>query len=84
MINVLEVHNIEKRYKNISILKNLNMTIKKGAIYGLIGKNGSGKTSLLKHIYKKYTMNMLTVFSVLHSGNCATEMLPETLCKIHL
>ena len=50
MINVLEVHNIEKRYKNISVLKNLNMTIKKGAIYGLIGKNGSGKTTLIRII----------------------------------
>ena len=50
MINVLEVHNIEKRYKNVSVLKNLNMTIKKGAIYGLIGKNGSGKTTLIRII----------------------------------
>lgn len=50
MINVLEVHNIEKRYKNISVLTNLNMTIKKGAIYGLIGKNGSGKTTLIRII----------------------------------
>ena len=50
MINVLEVHNIEKRYRNVSVLKNLNMTIKKGAIYGLIGKNGSGKTTLIRII----------------------------------
>ncbi len=50
MINVLEVHSIEKRYKNVSVLKNLNMTIKKGAIYGLIGKNGSGKTTLIRII----------------------------------
>lgn len=50
MINVLETHNIEKKYKNTSVLKNLNMSIKKGAIYGLIGKNGSGKTTLIRII----------------------------------
>lgn len=44
-------------YKNIGkleVLKNINITAKKGQIYGLVGSNGCGKTTLLKHIIKLY------------------------------
>ena len=37
-----------KKIKEDSVLKDINYTFKQGNIYGLIGKNGSGKTMLLK------------------------------------
>lgn len=47
---VLKVNNITKKYKNVNVLNNINMTIKKGQIYGLIGLNGAGKSTLIKII----------------------------------
>ena len=44
----IEVKNITKSFKNILVLKGVNLTYESGHIYGLIGKNGSGKTVLLK------------------------------------
>ena len=34
-------------YRETSVLKNINMTLKEGHIYGLLGENGVGKTTLL-------------------------------------
>ena len=42
---VLEAKKLEKNYGNKKILKNLSMHIKKGEIYGLIGKNGARKNN---------------------------------------
>lgn len=39
-----------KSFDNIKILKNINITIERGKIYGLLGKNGMGKTTLIKLI----------------------------------
>ena len=44
----LEVKNVTKEFKKIPVLKNINMSFESGKIYGLIGRNGSGKTVLLK------------------------------------
>ena len=34
-------------YRETSVLKNINMTLEEGHIYGLLGENGVGKTTLL-------------------------------------
>lgn len=47
---IIETHNLEKKYKNSTILNNLNMHVEKGSIYGLVGKNGAGKTTLIRLI----------------------------------
>lgn len=47
---VLKLNNITKKYRNLNVLKDISMTIKKGQIYGLIGLNGAGKSTLLKII----------------------------------
>ena len=39
--------NISKRYKDTKVLTDIDLTIEKGKIYGLIGRNGVGKTTLL-------------------------------------
>ena len=45
MINII---NLNKKYKNKIILDNINLNIEKGKIIGLLGPNGSGKTTLMK------------------------------------
>ena len=44
----IEVKNVSKSFKNIEILNNINITFTPGKIYGLYGRNGSGKSSFLK------------------------------------
>lgn len=48
--NVLEIHDLCKTYNNIKAVSHLYMTVKKGDIYGFIGKNGAGKSTTLKLI----------------------------------
>ena len=48
--NVLELKNISILYDNKCVLKNVNLMVEKGDKVAICGKNGSGKTSLLKLI----------------------------------
>ena len=43
---VLKTHNITKNYSGTEALSDFNMTIYKGDIYGLIGRNGAGKVRI--------------------------------------
>ena len=45
---MLKTTNIVKKYGNRTVLKNINMNINKGDIYGFIGKNGAGKTTFMR------------------------------------
>ena len=44
---VLEVKGLTKTFKNVEAVKSLDLTIRKGEVYGLLGPNGSGKTTTL-------------------------------------
>ena len=44
---VVKIENLVKRYKELVALDHLNLEIKKGTIYGLLGENGSGKTTAI-------------------------------------
>ena len=46
--------NINKSYGNKQILKNVNLTIPKGKIIGVLGKNGTGKSTLINEMIKSY------------------------------
>ena len=50
MSTVLEVKNVTKKFGQNTVLKNAALTCESGKIYGLVGRNGSGKTVLLKCI----------------------------------
>ncbi|MDO4977063.1 MAG: ATP-binding cassette domain-containing protein [Eubacteriales bacterium] len=47
---VISLRDVTKRYGMSKVLKGVNLDIEKGEIYGLIGKNGSGKTTIFKTI----------------------------------
>ena len=47
-VSLIKLEKINKKFKNFEI--NVDFEIFKGEIYGLIGKSGSGKSSILKII----------------------------------
>lgn len=44
----IEVKNLRKEFNKVSILNGINITFEEGKIYGLVGRNGSGKSVFLK------------------------------------
>ena len=51
----IEVKNLSKQFKGVTILDNVNATFNEGNIYGLIGRNGSGKSVFLKILCNFYS-----------------------------
>ena len=49
-MELLEIKNLSKSFDNKQILKDVNLKVKNGKIIGLLGKNGVGKTTLIKLI----------------------------------
>lgn len=59
---ILEIKNVSKKFGNNYILNDVNINLTSGNIYGFIGRNGSGKSVLLKMIcafYKPTTGQIL-------------------------
>ncbi len=48
MNSVLEVRNLRKNYRSVSVLNGLNLDVSEGNVFGLIGSNGAGKTTTIK------------------------------------
>lgn len=49
-MSIINVNNITKKFHDNTVLKNVSLKIEKGTVTGLIGRNGSGKTVLMKCI----------------------------------
>ena len=61
--SVLHLEKLEKSYGKHKVLTNVNLDVHKGDIFGLVGKNGSGKTTIFKVIlglsdYEKGTLSI--------------------------
>lgn len=78
----IELKNVSKSYKKNVILKDINVKFEDGKIYGFIGKNGSGKTVLLKLIcgyIKPTTGNIYYDEKILNKD---IDIPPSTRCLI--
>ena len=64
MEEVLSIRNLTKKYGSRACVNEINMNIKKGDIYGFIGRNGAGKTTTIKMItgLTKPTSGEITLF----------------------
>ena len=49
-MSIISVRNLEKRYGNNVILKNINAEIEKGDVISIIGPSGTGKSTFLRAI----------------------------------
>lgn len=47
---MIKVENVSKSFEGVKALDGLNINVQRGSIYGLIGTNGAGKTTIIKHI----------------------------------
>lgn len=62
MENKVEIRDLSYKVPDMEILRDVSMRVEKEQFIGLIGPNGSGKTSLLKHIYRALPPQKRTVF----------------------
>lgn len=60
-MELLNIKNISKSFDNKQVLKNINLKLEKGKIIGLLGKNGMGKTTLIKLINGLLTQDTGTI-----------------------
>ncbi|MBC2580732.1 ABC transporter ATP-binding protein [Clostridium sp. DJ247] len=51
---MIEAKNVSKVFEDLEALKNVNIHVNKGSIYGLVGSNGAGKTTLIKTLVGIY------------------------------
>lgn len=56
-MNLLEIKNVNKKFGNKQILHDINLVIPRGKIIGLLGKNGTGKSTLIKLINDLLTVD---------------------------
>ncbi|MBQ3164592.1 MAG: ABC transporter ATP-binding protein [Lachnospiraceae bacterium] len=63
METIIDIQNATKKVKEKNLIEDINLQIRKGSIVGIIGKNGSGKTVLLKCIcgFMKLTSGKIDV-----------------------
>ena len=50
MNNIVEVRNLSRQFKKTLALDNITLDVKPGLVYGLVGANGQGKTTLIRHL----------------------------------
>ncbi len=51
---MLEMKNVTKTFDGFTALRNLTLTVPKGAVYGLVGPNGAGKSTAIRHLTGVY------------------------------
>ncbi len=61
MTTVIKINDLSKTYKSQHVLKKLNWQIEQGDIIGLLGKNGTGKSTLLKSILNMSSIDTGTI-----------------------
>lgn len=81
MKNVIEVENLTHRFGKHKIYEDLNFVIPAGKIFGLLGKNGVGKTTLIKILmgFLRPTSGRCTVF-----GEESHDLSPSARARIGL
>ncbi|WP_455392552.1 ABC transporter ATP-binding protein [[Eubacterium] cellulosolvens] len=77
MAAVIETRNLTKRFKRITAVNNLNLTIEEGDTFGFLGPNGAGKTTTIRMLtsFLKPTAGTIKImgYDVFSDGKRARE-----------
>ena len=76
---MIEIRNLDFSYKKTPVFSNINLSFPEGSIYGLLGENGVGKTTLLKLICGLQRPNEGTCTV---DGMTSHDRLPEMLQRV--
>lgn len=60
--NILELRNISKAFGRNRVLTNIDLTLKKGTVLGLMGENGAGKSTMMKILFGIYSKDDGRIF----------------------
>ena len=56
---IIETKNLTKQYGSQKSVADLNIHVQKGRIYGLLGRNGAGKTTVLYISHRRYKYKVI-------------------------
>ncbi len=80
---MIKVESLTVQYKNVKVLNNISLNIKKGDVIAIAGKNGAGKTTLLKSIVGLITPNIGNVEILGSIGWMPEDAVPDPKLKVH-
>lgn len=78
-MKLLEVKNLTKAFGGLKAVNNVSFTVEKGEILGLIGPNGSGKTTTFNCINQFYP---ITSGDILFKGKSIRDLKTYEICKL--
>ncbi len=66
MVSVIEVKNLSKSYGMVKAVDNLNLSVAKGTVFGLLGANGAGKSTAIECVLgtKPFDSGFVSVLGV--------------------
>lgn len=80
MVNsVLETKNLKKSFGGVTAINDLSLRVEKGMIFGIIGPNGSGKTTFFNLITGMYPLDSGMIF---FNGRNITGLRPHQIAKL--
>ncbi|MDR0787769.1 MAG: ABC transporter ATP-binding protein [Gemmatimonadota bacterium] len=79
MTSILKVQGVTRRFGGLTAVKNLNMDLKPGELYGLIGPNGAGKTTIFNLLTGVYAPDE---GSIELAGRRVNGMKPSRIAKL--
>lgn len=86
MKNAVEFKHIIKRFADVSVLKNVNFSIKEGEVHALLGENGAGKSTLLNilhGVYADYDGEVYLDDSKVHFKTPHDAIIKGRITKVH-
>ncbi len=71
--NAIDIKRLDKGFKDQSVLKHVNLQVKAGEYFALVGMNGAGKTTLIKSLldFCQIERGVIRIFDTEHRQNAA-------------